>query len=128
MFPLHYNSFPPLEAYNVISMNQVQRIVKNIGVIGIAQIFIAFMSFIFMIYLARFLGEADFGKYNFAFSLTTLLVIFTDLGVNQLLVREIARQKELSSSYINNAIFLKIPLSIFTFILIVIIKIGRAHV
>lgn len=119
--PLPHNSFPLVEAYDVISMNQVQKIVKNIGVIGVAQIFIALMSFIFMIYLARFLGEADFGKYNFAFSLTTLLVIFTDLGVNQLLVREIARQKELSSSYINNAIFLKIPLSIFTFILIVII-------
>jgi O-antigen/teichoic acid export membrane protein len=103
------------------TMNQVQRIVKNIGVTGSAQILTALMSFVFMIYLARFLGEAGFGKYNFAFSLTTLLVTFTDLGVNQLLVREIARERDLSSYYVNNAVFLKIPLSILTFVLIAVL-------
>ena len=102
-------------------MNQVQRIAKNIGVTGTAQILTALMSFILMIYLARFLGEAGFGKYNFVFSLTTLLVTFTDLGVNQLLVREIARERGLSSHYVNNALLLKIPLSILTFILIVVL-------
>ncbi|HIH64453.1 MAG: hypothetical protein PWP32_1664 [Methanothermobacter sp.] len=102
-------------------MNQVQRIVKNIGVTGTAQILTALMSFVFMIYLARFLGEAGFGKYNFAFSLTTLLVTFTDLGVNQLIVREIARERDLSSHYVNNAVLLKIPLSIMTFILIAVL-------
>lgn len=102
-------------------MNQIQRIVKNIGVTSLSQIIIAFMGFILMIYLARFLGEADFGKYNFAFSLTTLIGTFADLGVNQLLVREIARQKEKSSYYVNNALCLKIILAIVTFILIVII-------
>ncbi|HHW16493.1 MAG TPA: oligosaccharide flippase family protein [Methanothermobacter sp.] len=46
------------------------------------------MAFVLLIYLARILGEADFGKYSFLISLTTLLATLTDLGVNQLLVRE----------------------------------------
>jgi len=100
-------------------MNQVQRIVKNIGVMGIAQILMALLSFALIIYLARFLGEADFGKYNFAFSFTSLFVIFADLGVNSLLVREIARKKDFSEQYVNNAILLKLPLSILTFMGIV---------
>lgn len=103
-------------------MNAVQRIVKNIGVTGLAQISIAIISFLFMIYLARFLGEADFGRFNFALALTSLMVIFTDLGVNQLLIREIARKRELSEHYTNNAFLLKIPLSLLTFIGIVILN------
>lgn len=102
-------------------MNPVQKIVKNIGVTGISQFLLALIGFIFMIYLARVLGEAGFGQYNFVLSLTSLFVIFTDLGVNQLLVREIARDKKLSEDYTNNAFLLKIPLSILTFMGIIIL-------
>jgi len=99
-------------------MNQVQRIVKNMGVTGLAQILTALMSFVLLIYLARFLGEADFGKYSFAFSLTTLLATLTDLGVNQLLVREIARNKDISEEYVGNAVLMKVPLAAVTFMVI----------
>lgn len=102
-------------------MNSVQKIVKNIGVIGISQVLLAVFSFAFMIYLARFLGEAGFGEYSFVLSLTSLFVIFTDLGVNQLIVREIAREREHAEKYVNNAFLLKIPLSIATFIGIIIL-------
>lgn len=108
-------------------MNQIQRIAKNIGVTGATQIITALMAFLLAIYLARFLGEADFGKYNFALSLTTLLAIFTDLGVNQLIIREIAREKGLSTDYVNNSIILKIPLSILTLIFIAIISQGLSY-
>lgn len=100
-------------------MNQVQRIVKNIGVTGFAQVLTSLMAFVLLLYLARILGEADFGIYNFAMSITTLFVVITDLGVNQFLVREIAREKDRSSEYVNSAVTLKIPLSIMTFIGIV---------
>ncbi|MBV1767556.1 MAG: oligosaccharide flippase family protein, partial [Methanobacterium sp.] len=100
-------------------MNPTQRIMKNVGVNGISQIFLSLIGFLFMIYLARFLGEGGFGQYNFVLSFTSLFVIFSDLGVNQLLVREVARNKELSEDYTNNAFLLKIPLSILTFLGIV---------
>ena len=103
-------------------MNQVQRIVKNIGVTGFAQVLTSLMAFVLLIYLARILGEADFGKYSFAISLTTLLATFTDLGVNQLLVREIARDKDLSESYISNAVILKVPLGVMTLALVPILS------
>ena len=103
-------------------MNQVQRIVKNIGVTGFAQVLTSLMAFVLLLYLARILGEADFGKYSFAISLTTLLATFTDLGVNQLLVREIARDKDLSESYISNAVILKVPLGVMTLALVPILS------
>src|SRR5690606_18108750 len=103
-------------------MNQMQRIVKNIGVTGFAQVLTSLMTFVLFLYLAMILGEADFRIYNFAMSITTLFVVITALGVNQFLVREIAREKDRSSEYVNSAVTLKIPLSIMTF------KIGRAHV
>lgn len=102
-------------------MNSVQKIVKNIGVTAISQIFLSIIGFIFLIYLARQLGEADFGLYNFFLALTSLFAIFTNLGLNQYLVREIARKKEISESYTNNAFLLKLFLSIVNLILIIIL-------
>ena len=103
-------------------MNEVQRIVKNISVTGLAQVLTSLMAFVLFIYLARILGEADFGKYSFSISLTTLLATLTDLGVNQLLVREIARDKDLSENYINNAIILTMPLGVITLTIVPLIS------
>lgn len=99
-------------------MNNVQRIVKNIGISGLSQIIIALLSFIFLIYVARYLGESSFGEYSFALSFTSLFVIFADSGIGQLIVRQIARNKNITNKLIVNSILIKCFLSIFTFIII----------
>ena len=73
--------------------------------------------FFFLIYLARYLGEVDFGKYCFATSLTTLFSIIIGLGINNLMIRELARHRELIEEYVSNAIILKLILSVAGFLL-----------
>ena len=102
----------------MIKMNSVQRIVKNISVSGISQILLSILGFFFLIYIARYLGESEFGVYSFAISFTSLFVIFADLGISQFIIREIARNKEITSEYISNSLIVKFLLSIVTFILI----------
>jgi O-antigen/teichoic acid export membrane protein len=101
-------------------MNSIQRIAKNIGFSGISQGMVSILSFIFLIYIARYLGEAQYGNYSFAISFTSLFIIFADIGISQLIIREIARDKEITSEYVTNVSIIKIILSFITFALIII--------
>jgi len=94
-------------------MNDVQRIAKNTGVYGLSQVIASLLGFVLLIYLARYLGEVGFGKYSFALAFTSFFVIVADLGINQLIIREISRDKELARVYLTNVVLIKLLLSIF---------------
>jgi len=96
-------------------MNTVQRIAKNIGVLAISQVITSILGFFLLIYIARYLGEVGFGKYSFALSFTALFVIFSDIGISNLIVREIARNKELTNEYLTNISIIKFLLSFLAF-------------
>ena len=99
-------------------MNTVQRIAKNIGVLAISQVIISILGFVVLIYIARYLGEVEFGKYSFAVSFTALFIIFADLGISNLIIRELARNKELTNEYLTNVSVIKLLLSFLAFALI----------
>lgn len=102
-------------------MNVTQRIAKNIGFYGISQLIVSILAFILLIYIARYFGEAEFGIYSFAISFTTLFVVFADIGISQLLVRDIARDKTITSEYLTNVFIFKVLLSFITLGLIALI-------
>lgn len=102
-------------------MSVAKRIAKNVTVLTLADILQKILSFILVIYIARILGDANFGKYSFAFSFCSLFLILSDLGVTQYMIREVARNKMLASKFMGNAAIIKILLSIITFIFIVIL-------
>lgn len=68
-------------------------------------------AFLFYIMAARALGADDFGKYSFAYSFTVLLIIFADLGLNSVLVRDVAGDKTLFPKYFGNANTIKLVLT-----------------
>ncbi|MGB2728291.1 MAG: oligosaccharide flippase family protein [Halobacteriota archaeon] len=76
-------------------MNTVQTIAKNTGALAISHVITSILGFFLLIYIARYLGEVGFGKYSFAISFTTLFAIFANLGINNYIIREIARNKNL---------------------------------
>jgi len=96
-------------------MNTIQRIAKNIGVLAISQVITSIFGFFLLIYIARYLGEVGFGKYSFALSFTVLFVVFSDIGISNLIVREIARNKELTNEYLTNISIIKFLLSFLAF-------------
>jgi len=100
-------------------MNNIKRIAKNIGVSGLSHILTSLLGFVILIYIARYFGEAGFGKYSFAISITALLAIFTNPGIDNLIIREISRNKKKANEYVTNAIIIKLPLSFLSFFIIV---------
>lgn len=102
-------------------MNTLQTIAKNTGALAIAQAITMVLGLVFAISIARSIGDVEFGKLGFAQSFTGILVIFADMGLSTVTIREIARQKELTSKYLGNIFLIKLILSMVTFALIALI-------
>jgi len=103
-------------------MNTAQRIAKNTAVLLIAQIVSLTFGFFYTMYSARYLGAEGFGTLSFALAFTSILGLFSDLGFSSLTVREVARNKALANKYIGNISVIKVGLSIFAYILIVLVS------
>jgi O-antigen/teichoic acid export membrane protein len=69
------------------------------------------------LYLAKYLGPEDFGVYSFGISLLSLFLLFTDLGVNPILIRELVDNKINSMVLMGSSFKLKIYGGILGFIL-----------
>ncbi len=99
-------------------MNTIRRIAKNTLVLTASDIANRVLSFIFVIQIARYLGDIGFGKYSFAFAFVNLFIIFADFGLNTILIREIAKHKLEAKKFLGNALIIKLFLCSITFLLI----------
>lgn len=102
-------------------MTTVRIVARNTGIVLVGNIIFRVISLIIIIYLARYLGKVDFGKYSFVFAYLAFFGIITDLGLQKILVREIARKPQLAPKLIGNAYIMRLALTIFAFFMSVII-------
>jgi len=91
----------------------VQKIAKNTGVILTGNVVFKLVSLFVVIYLARYLGTAGFGKYSLVFAYLAFFNIITDLGLQQILIREMAREPSTAPKLIGNAYVIRLLLTVF---------------
>jgi len=53
--------------------------------------------------MGRILGAANYGIISFAMVFTGLFGLLTNLGTNELLIREVARDRSLGSKYVKTS-------------------------
>lgn len=94
-------------------MNGVRRIATNTATLTLAEIISKLSFFFIFVYIARFLGNVAFGKFNFAYSFALIAVVFMDIGINYMIVREISRKKKSTGEYTVNALIVKSVFSVF---------------
>ncbi len=94
------------------------KIIKNTTYFTGAVIFQKVLSFIYFWYISNNLFSDHLGKYVWALSFTTVFSIFIDLGLSQVLTREISKNREEANNYLKNVLAIKIPLAILTIILV----------
>lgn len=99
-------------------MNTVRRVAKNTLALTLADIANKVLSLLLVIYIARFLGDVGFGKYSFAFAFSSFFLIFADIGLNTLIVRDVARDKIQAGKYLGNVLIIKSILAVIVFGLI----------
>jgi len=102
-------------------MGAARRIYKNTMYLGAAEIVSRILQFVIMLYAARALSQEHFGKFSFALALSLIAMVLADLGIGTLLVREISRNKDLAGKYFINAFFIKIALSVITYLIVFVV-------
>jgi len=65
------------------------------------------------------LGAANYGVFSFAIVFTSLFGILTNLGMNELMMREVARDKSKASKYSGNTVVMRLILSVIVIALII---------
>lgn len=93
-------------------MTKIHNIAKNTSYLTLALVLQKVISFFYFTLLARFLGPADLGKYYFAISFTTIFAIIIDLGLANVLIREVAKNQAKVGRLIGSILSMKLPLAI----------------
>jgi O-antigen/teichoic acid export membrane protein len=93
----------------------VKRIAKNTTIWVVSDTLTKILGMALVIYSTRFLGDTGFGKYTFALSFSIIFAMFSDLGLNQLFVRDVARDKSKTGDYLGTMLSLKLLLAVINF-------------
>ena len=99
-----------------ISFRQI--VFKNISWLIIAEIMTKIPALFIGVLIARYLGVTGYGLFSFAISYVTLFMIISEFGFSDLTIREVARNKTYLLHYLQNVTFIKLLLSILSFLLI----------
>ena len=70
------------------------------------------LSLLFYIYLARTFGESGIGNYSYAFGIAALFIVGVQLGLRQLVTRDIAQDPNKAKDYFGNISILQFVLTI----------------
>jgi len=90
---------------NYISLTSTQAVSKIIGLVWV-------------ILVARYLGDIGFGKLSFAMSFCAIFGVVIEFGLSSLTTREVARNRHDAAVYLNNVVTIKAILSVLVSILI----------
>jgi len=102
-------------------MDTAKTVGKNILVLFVSQIASMGFGFFYLILSARYLGPELFGLLTFALAFTGIFGLLFDLGLNNLAVREVARDKSRANEYLSNITFIKLIMGVITFGLTVVV-------
>lgn len=102
----------------IIEPRPERRIAINSGLLLMAYGFQALVSLVIVGVIARYLGQAGLGRYAFIITFIELFTAFVDMGMNRILVREIAKESD-DSTRLTSAIWtLRLLLSLVVFIVV----------
>lgn len=102
--------------------NKISNIAKNTSYFTFALVLQKIISFTFFTFVARNLIPDDLGKYYFAISFTTIFTIFIDLGLSNVLTREVPKieeEKTKVQKILGSVIAIKLPLAVFSVLAVV---------
>jgi O-antigen/teichoic acid export membrane protein len=83
------------------------RVSRNSAVVLFAELSIRVISFVFLLYVARTLGVADFGQYTVAVNLVLIISVTYDAGLKSLILREVSHQRQASGRFYHNLLSVK---------------------
>ncbi len=86
----------------------LNRIGKNFLSLSFAEILTKVTGMVLYVYLARYLGPEEFGVYSVAITISTILLLFADMGFDSVLIKEVSRNPEKAAAYFSHSLFVKL--------------------
>jgi O-antigen/teichoic acid export membrane protein len=86
------------------------------------QAFGALTALAYVPLLTRYLGESGYGTYAYVYAFVGLFQAISQLGLNQILLRESARHRDAAGTYLGHALRLKGVLALSTFALLLLLN------
>ena len=94
---------------------------KNTLFMTMASVFQKVIAFAYFTLIARKIGATGTGTYFFALSFTTVFVVFVDLGLTNVFIRESAKAKEKLGEYLSTILSIKIGLGLLSYLAAIIV-------
>lgn len=99
----------------------MSRVARNTTYLTLAYVFQKATAFVYFALIARHFGADLLGKYTFSIFFIMLLSILIDLGLNQVLTREIAKHPEKTNEYFGNVFSFKLITGVIVYILAIVL-------
>jgi len=99
----------------------MHKIAKNTVFLSVAQITGRFIGFFYFLLLARFLGVATFGVYNFTIAFVYNFIPVADFGLERFILRDISRKPEKTPFYLARLLPLRLFLSLGAYLLVLLL-------
>lgn len=87
-------------------------IARNSAILLAGQVLTQAITFGLGIFIARALGDVQYGRYVAAFAFATVFTAFTSMGLDKLLTREIARRPDEASALLRDGGLMRLALSV----------------
>jgi O-antigen/teichoic acid export membrane protein len=87
-------------------MTAVDSILRNSTILAVAKVISSAIGLALIVLLPRMLGNAEFGRLYLAISLAGIFATFANLGLAQVITREVARDRGRTRHYLRRAILL----------------------
>lgn len=104
-------------------MSTVRSVFKNTFFISFSSITVKIIALFISVYLARYLGVEDFGKYNFIITYLMLFGFIATFGLDSVIIRDISKNPTEATRIMSNALTIRILTSVIAiFFAIVVIR------
>lgn len=95
---------------NTLFTNQSNKqiLAKNTFWLGVIEVGSKLILLIITLAIVRYLGPKEFGAYNFALAFASIVSVVADLGINAILTRDTAKNKEMAEKLLANTLGMRL--------------------
>ncbi|MEO0836664.1 MAG: flippase, partial [Cyanobacteria bacterium J06642_3] len=96
----------------------LRKIISSIGWLTIERLVMMLLSLFVGIYVVRYLGPDDYGKLSYSISFAGLFNAIAGLGLNQIVIRNLVKEKQSTQEILGTAFVLRLISSLVTVLII----------
>ncbi|KUO59532.1 MAG: polysaccharide biosynthesis protein [Gracilibacter sp. BRH_c7a] len=102
-------------------------IAKNATALGVAGVLAKAISAVVGIFVTRYLGPGPFGDYAAAYAYVGTFILFSEIGISQLMVQEGSRDQTVIPKYFGNTLLSKTIIAVFIYLLMLILMVPAGY-